>query len=153
MNDDLATVSISVNTAPGTDPGAIAVLLDLLGSAGVHATWSVPDDADPSLHDRLFFDAHAVVEQGPAATVAPADEAPIEWLHRMQITLGRALETRGDAVVPIDTTMLDRAEGIVVVGEVLDLVKGLVRAERVRVVAPEPSSDGFSAIGDATRRE
>lgn len=144
MIDRIASVAVRVDVGGHLEPGAIAVLLDLLDAAYVRAEWSVPAGTDPELLDRLMFSGHDVVE-GDVATLSMSDDDvvashlrsdPLDWLRDAQVSIGRTLENRGEWVMRIDADALDRSESLSVVADALDLVAGLVRAGRMRVSQP-----------------
>ncbi len=153
MNDNKATVSVHVDVAPATEPGVVVVLLDLLASAGVRATWSLLRDADAALHDRLFFEGHAVVERDvdDVDKDAAGDQhaSAIEWLQHVHVAVGDALQHGRHVELVIDTATMARPANVAVVSEALDLVKGLVRAERLRVVAPRAQAARRTFAEDA----
>jgi hypothetical protein len=143
VTHDAATLAIAVHTDHAVEPGVIALLLDLLRSAGVRATWIVPDDADRALLDRLAFESHAVVTTSPADTGAPRvgpslADAPRAWLDGVHVSIGRAMGAQAETDLVVEAAGLSRGEGVAAVAEALDLVAGLVRAGRLRVTEPEP---------------
>ena len=131
-----ATVRLHVDYREPTDPGSVAVLLDLLEARGLKSGWSLPPNADTDLLDRLRFGGQAVVNEEVDALRMEASTIeidPLAWLHEVQIAVGRALEERSEVALHIDTATLQRSDTMSAVAEALDLVAGLVRAGRVSV--------------------
>jgi hypothetical protein len=126
----LATIRVVL--AEQTDPGVITVLLDLLEAPGLRSKWHVPASTDTALLDRLAFGGHEAMITNPDGGSTDISADPEAWLHEAQIEIGRALEHRQNWELQIHTAMLGRRDGMSAVAEALDLVAGLVRADRLR---------------------
>lgn len=133
---DVGVAGVRV-TGPVIPSGAGELLEQTAGAGLSYVSTYVSISAGLSARDESELKPvlnNAALTAFPAPTgSAELGADPLKWLHGAQLAVGRIVEHGGFHELAVDLGALDRSAGLSAVAEAVDLVSGLVRAERLRV--------------------